>query len=78
MIGPGAIRTLIADGAERRALERVRPPLEYPEGSISLSHGEPGSAERRAELVSFIASPRSRRINGTEVFIDGGQSLSEG
>jgi NAD(P)-dependent dehydrogenase (short-subunit alcohol dehydrogenase family) len=77
-ICPGAIESEIDDNTEQRHVERVKPPVEYPEGSIPLTRGRPGKAEQVAELVLFLASDRSSHISGTELWIDGAQSLIEG
>jgi NAD(P)-dependent dehydrogenase (short-subunit alcohol dehydrogenase family) len=77
-ICPGAIRTEIAENTERRDVETVKQPVSYPEGSIPLTRGAPGSAEQVADVVSFLAGDRSSHVNGTEIWIDGGQSLVEG
>jgi enoyl-[acyl-carrier-protein] reductase (NADH) len=50
----------------------------YPEGSIPLTDGAPGTAEQVAEVVLFLASDRAGHITGTEVYVDGGESLLEG
>jgi NAD(P)-dependent dehydrogenase (short-subunit alcohol dehydrogenase family) len=49
--------------------------VEYPDGKVPLTKGQPGTSEEVAELVLFLASERSRHITGTPVWIDGGQSL---
>jgi NAD(P)-dependent dehydrogenase (short-subunit alcohol dehydrogenase family) len=78
VICPGAIETNIDDNTEQRNLEGIKPPVEFPEGEIPLTHGVPGSAEQVAELVLFLASDRASHISGTEVYIDGAQSLLQG
>ncbi len=78
VICPGAITTSIDDNTERKDLEKIREPVEYPEGEIPLTDGEPGSAEDVAELVLFLASDNAKHITGTELWIDGGQSLLQG
>jgi NAD(P)-dependent dehydrogenase (short-subunit alcohol dehydrogenase family) len=78
VICPGAIETSIEDNTERRDLERVRPPVEFPEGKIPLTEGEPGESEHVAQLALFLASDASSHITGTEIWIDGGQSLLQG
>lgn len=78
VICPGAIESEIDDNTRKRHVDRVKPPVEYPEGSIPLTGGAPGKAEQVADLVLFLASDRASHINGTEVWIDGGQSLVEG
>jgi NAD(P)-dependent dehydrogenase (short-subunit alcohol dehydrogenase family) len=78
VICPGAIETNIAENTETRHLDHVKTPVEYPEGSIPLTGGVPGDASDVADLVMFLASDRSRHISGTEIWIDGAQSLVEG
>jgi NAD(P)-dependent dehydrogenase (short-subunit alcohol dehydrogenase family) len=78
VVCPGAIITQINDNTEQRNLEKVKEPVEYPEGEIPLTDGEPGSSEDVAELVLFLASDNAKHITGTEMWIDGGQSLLQG
>lgn len=78
VICPGAITTNIDESTEQRNLEEIKEPVEYPEGEIPLTDGEPGGAEDVAELVLFLVSDASRHITGTEMWIDGGQSLLQG
>lgn len=78
VICPGAIRTDIDQNTEQRDLASVKQPVVYPEGSIPLTGREPGDPEQIAEVVLFLASDRSSHVNGTELWIDGGQSLVEG
>lgn len=75
VICPGKIETEIDDSTEARHTEQAAEPVEFPEGSIPLTDGEPGTSHEVAELVLFLASDRSRHITGTPVWIDGGQSL---
>jgi NAD(P)-dependent dehydrogenase (short-subunit alcohol dehydrogenase family) len=78
VICPGAIETRIDDNSEARNLEEVREPVEFPEGDIPLTDGVPGTSEQVAQLVLFLASDASSHISGTEVWIDGAQSLLQG
>lgn len=78
VICPGAIKTEIDDNTERRDLDEVKVPVEFPEGNIPLTHGQPGTSEQVAELVLFLASDASSHISGTELWIDGTQSLLVG
>lgn len=78
VICPGAIETSIDENTEQRDLDRVRVPVEYPQGSQPLEHGRPGSAEQVAQLVQFLASDASSHITGTEIWIDGAESLLRG
>ena len=75
VICPGAIKTEISENTEQRDLEEVRIPVEYPEGSIPLTQGEPATPEQVAQLVLFLASDASNHISGTEIYIDGAGSL---
>ena len=75
VICPGAIESEIDDNTEKRDVGEVRVPAEYPEGTVPLTGGKPGTAEEVAELVLFFASDRSRHISGTPIWIDGAQSL---
>ncbi|MBW3625306.1 MAG: SDR family oxidoreductase [Armatimonadetes bacterium] len=78
VICPGAVETDIGENTEKKNVEAVRIPVEYPEGHIPLTHGEPGSPEQVAQLVLFLASDASSLITGTEVWIDGAESLLQG
>jgi NAD(P)-dependent dehydrogenase (short-subunit alcohol dehydrogenase family) len=78
VICPGAIETNIEESTEQRDLDQVREPVQYPEGSIPLTDGKPGSSEQVAQLVLFLASEASSHITGTEIWIDGAESLLMG
>ena len=78
VICPGAIDTEIDDNTEKRHVERAAEPVEYPEGEIPLTDGKPGSSEQVAQLALFLASDASSHISGTEIWIDGAQSLLQG
>ena len=78
VVCPGAIDTEIDDNTDKRHVERAAAPVEYPEGEIPLTDGKPGSAEQVAQLVLFLASDASSHISGTEIWIDGAQSLLQG
>jgi NAD(P)-dependent dehydrogenase (short-subunit alcohol dehydrogenase family) len=79
VICPGAIETSISESTEQRNIEHVKIPVEYPKGGrIPLSDDKPGTAEQVARLVLFLASDASNHISGTEMWIDGAQSLLQG
>lgn len=78
VICPGAIETQIDENTQQRNLEKVREPVEFPEGEIPLTDGEPGTSEQVAQLVLFLASDAASHISGTEIWIDGAQSLLQG
>ncbi len=78
VICPGAITTNIGENTEQRNVEREKEPVEFPEGAIPLTDGKPGRAEQVAQLVLFLASDASNHISGTEIWIDGAESLLQG
>lgn len=79
VICPGWIETNIDQNTQKsESLEREKEPVEFPEGSVPLTDGQPGSADEVAQLVLFLASDASRHISGTEIWIDGAQSLLQG
>lgn len=78
VICPGAIDTPIHQETVERNLDKVRLPVEYPEGRIPLKKEGSGSSGDVAQLVWFLASDAASHITGTEIYIDGAQSLFEG
>jgi NAD(P)-dependent dehydrogenase (short-subunit alcohol dehydrogenase family) len=78
VICPGAIDTRINDKTQRRELEKIQEPVEFPKGKIPLTEGEPGKSEQVAQLVLFLASDAASHISGTEIWIDGTESLLKG
>lgn len=78
VICPGAIESNISENTEERNVEKVKVPVEFPEGNIPLNDGKPGQAEDVAQLVLFLVSDASKHISGTEIWIDGAESLLKG
>jgi NAD(P)-dependent dehydrogenase (short-subunit alcohol dehydrogenase family) len=78
VICPGAIETNIDESTEQVNTEREKEPVEFPEGEIPLTDGQPGSKEQVAQLILFLFSDMSSHITGTEIWIDGGQTLLQG
>lgn len=77
-ICPGAIETKIGDNTyPTEDIQEVKIPIEFPEGKHPLERG-PGKPEQVANLVLFLASDESFHITGTEVYIDGAESLLRG
>jgi NAD(P)-dependent dehydrogenase (short-subunit alcohol dehydrogenase family) len=74
VICPGAIDTDIDENTEARGTDELGIPVEFPKGWHPLRE-EPGSAEDVARAVLFLASEDARHITGTEMWIDGGESL---
>lgn len=75
---PGLIDTEIEENTDRRNLEKEKEPAEFPGGIVPLTNGEPGKAQQVADLAYFLASDLSSHITGTEVWIDGAESLLKG
>jgi NAD(P)-dependent dehydrogenase (short-subunit alcohol dehydrogenase family) len=75
VICPGFIDSHIHEHTTRRGLEGMRHAVDTVEGPIPLTGHRAGKPESVAELVLFLASAKSGHITGTEVYIDGAQSL---
>ncbi len=75
---PGAFLSNIIKGTRFYKTSDLRLPVLYPEGSVPLTGGPPGSAEPIARAVWFLASDLSDHVTGTELYVDGGQSLLQG
>jgi NAD(P)-dependent dehydrogenase (short-subunit alcohol dehydrogenase family) len=78
VICPGAIETNISESTEQRDLDKVKLDVEIESGGQPLTGGDPGTSEDVAQLVLFLASDASRHITGTEMWIDGAESLIRG
>lgn len=78
VICPGAIETEISENTQHQNLEKIEYPQEHPQGEVPLTKGKPGSAEQVAQLILFLVSDASSHISGTEVWIDGAESLFRG
>ncbi|WP_138494665.1 SDR family oxidoreductase [Paenibacillus pinistramenti] len=77
-ICPGAIKTHINERTyPSDDLKEIVIPVEYPEGSQPLENG-PGSPEQVAQVVLFLASGESSHVTGTEIYVDGAESLLRG
>ena len=78
VICPGRISTQIESSTERQDPELLKPMAVYPQGSIPLTGGRAGDAADVARLVAFLLSDEASHITGTEVWIDGAESLLVG
>lgn len=78
VICPGFIDTPIHEQTRRRGLEGLGVPVEFPQGPIPLTGMAPGRPSDVAQQVLFLVSEAASHITGTEVFIDGAQSLLQG
>ncbi len=78
VVCPGAIDTEIDDNTDKVNLDKIRMPVEFPKGEIPLTGKTPGTSAQVADLIYFLTSDLSSHISGTEVWIDGAQSLLQG
>ncbi|MEK3865317.1 SDR family NAD(P)-dependent oxidoreductase [Paenibacillus sp. FSL H7-0716] len=77
-ICPGSIDTQIGDNTYKSdELQEVKIPVEFPEGNHPLENA-PGKPEQVANLVLFLASDESFHVTGTEIYVDGAESLLRG
>ncbi|MWV46962.1 SDR family oxidoreductase [Paenibacillus sp. HJL G12] len=77
-ICPGAIDTNIGDNTyPSDDLKKVDIPVEFPEGNHPLEQ-KPGDPKQVANLVLFLASDESSHVTGTEIYVDGAESLLRG
>jgi len=77
-ICPGAIETNIQQNTDRRPeVDEIEIPVDFTEGDKPLGH-KPGSAKQVAQLLLFLSSDLSNHITGTEIYIDGAESLIRG
>jgi NAD(P)-dependent dehydrogenase (short-subunit alcohol dehydrogenase family) len=78
VVCPGKTETEIGENTQKRDVDKVKVPVQYPKGSIPLDQGEPATSQQVAELVLFLVSDAASHITGTEVWIDGASSLITG
>ena len=77
-ICPGIIKTNIGESTEHRDLKGLRLPVILPEGGVPLTGGKPGCPEDIARVVHFLLSDASSHVSGSEIYVDGAQSLLKG
>lgn len=75
---PGAFLSNIVKTTRFHHTGNLRLPVLFPEGTVPLTGGPPGSAEQIARSVWFLASDLADHVTGTELYVDGGQSLLQG
>jgi len=75
VICPGGIETNFKESIKRSPdLDEIKIPVAFPEGSKPLDNRS-GKPEEVADLVKFLALDESSHITGTEIYIDGAESL---
>lgn len=78
VICPGGVKTKINTHFEGKKHSNPQIPVEFPKGHSPLTGDEPGTSGEVAELIWFLCSDFADHITGTEVYIDGAQSLLQG
>ena len=78
VICPGSTATAINETLTTRSLEKIKLPIEFPQGKMLLTGGKKATSEQVAKLALFLASDDADVITGTEVWIDGAMSLMQG
>jgi NAD(P)-dependent dehydrogenase (short-subunit alcohol dehydrogenase family) len=77
-ICPGWIESEIEESTDKRNIDAIRYPVEFPKGVVPLTRGKAGKPEQVADLILFLSSDASSHITGTEMWIDGAESLLQG
>lgn len=74
---PGWIETNIEENTVHRNREGLRLPVEFPQG-VHVLEGHPGSPDQVARVMAFLLSDAADHISGTEMWVDGAESLLVG
>lgn len=72
---PGATESDIEDNTERKNLSGIGIPVQFPQGDIPITGGTKAKAHEVSEVIAFLCSSSASHITGTELYVDGGQSL---
>jgi NAD(P)-dependent dehydrogenase (short-subunit alcohol dehydrogenase family) len=75
VICPGWFDTRIEEASEKRHLGTLRQHTDFAEGPVPLTGQKPGQVEQAAKLALFLACDDADHITGSEIYIDGAQSL---
>jgi NAD(P)-dependent dehydrogenase (short-subunit alcohol dehydrogenase family) len=78
VVCPGAIESNIPNNTfEKPSLEAEKEPIEFPgkEVPVPLTGGKKGKPEDVGNVVLFLCSERAGHVSGTEVYVDGAESL---
>lgn len=77
-ICPGITDTNIFDSMKQSdKLDEIQFPINIPDNAVPLKM-EPGHPEEVANLLLFLSSDEASHITGTEVFVDGAETLVKG
>ncbi|MCG3178672.1 MAG: Levodione reductase [Phycisphaerae bacterium] len=77
---PGSVNTDLDRNTWNRNRDSIRIPHEFPRGRMPLGDGKvpagAASGEQVARLVLFLVSDAADHITGTEIWLDGGESIA--
>jgi len=77
VVCPGAIRTNIDEATHPRNIDRIRWPVEFPNGASPLAGG-PADPAQVARVIAFLLSDAADHVSGTEMWVDAAESLLVG
>jgi len=72
---PGSTNTGIFSTTRQRHLARIRPVVRFGRGHVPLTPGKIGTPENVAGAIWYLCSPLAAHVTGTEVYVDGAESL---
>ena len=75
---PGTTNTDIDASRTRRDLDGIDPGVRFDRGWIPLAPGTPAEPDQVATVISFLLSPAAGHVTGSELYVDGAQSLLVG
>ncbi len=77
VVCPGAIRTNIGEATHPRNIDKIRWPVEFPQGVSPLAGG-PAEPAQVARVIAFLLSDAADHVSGTEMWVDAAESLLVG
>jgi NAD(P)-dependent dehydrogenase (short-subunit alcohol dehydrogenase family) len=78
VVCPGAIRTNIDASTDRRNLDAIRWPVDFPRGRFPMKDGGAAEPEQVARVIAFLLSDAADYVSGTELWVDAALSLLVG
>ena len=75
VVCPGRIDTDIDENTDKEDYAGFGVPSNFPQGDIPMLGKGSGTSMQVANVVHFLCSEEGSLLNGTEIWVDGGQSL---
>jgi len=75
VICPGSVKTSIGETTQVKGDLKVGYRGTNPETRVPITKGQPATALQAGDLITFLASDRSSHVAGTEIYLDGAESL---